>query len=85
MYTQHDPQDLGMGFSLPPSGDISNFMTTIDGLNLFITKTKNFVTPGDVNLIHLNVEVKWKHDFSAGSVTEDDPKVSFDTYVRKDQ
>ena len=78
----YNPEDLNMGFTLLSQ---DNFRTTIDGLPLYISKSQSEVTPGDVNLIHLNVEVQWRHDFSADAVTDDDPKVSLDTYVRKDQ
>ena len=78
----YDPEDLNMGFTTTGT---DTYKTTIDGLPLYISKSWNDVTPGDVNLIHLNVDVRWRHDFSAGTIADDDPKVSFDTYVRKDQ
>ena len=84
----YDPQDLNMGFSLPPNINQGNFMTTIDGLPLYITMAQNDVFPKDPSgalLLHLNVKVRWKRDLSAGTVDNDDPGITFDTYVRRDQ
>lgn len=84
----YTPEDLNMGFALPPDADAGQFMTTIDGLRLFITMDSDNKESDDFAgtvLRELDVTVKWKHDFSNGIPTDGDPAVVLTTYVRPDQ
>ena len=83
----YSPEDLNMGFFLPPDIDSGQFMTTIDGLRLFITMDSDDRDSDDFAgtvLREINVSVQWKHDFSNGVPTDSDPGVVLSTYVRPD-
>jgi prepilin-type N-terminal cleavage/methylation domain-containing protein len=84
----YTPEDLNMGFALPPDADTGQFMTTIDGLHLFITMVGSEVEPPDTftgtALREIDVTVKWNHDFSNRIPTDRDPAVVLSTYVRPD-
>ena len=83
----YSPEDLNMGFALPPEADEGTFMTTIDGMRLFITMDSEDRDSDDFAgtvLRELDVIVQWKHDFSNGIPTTDDPAVVLSTYVRPD-
>lgn len=84
----YNPEDLDMGFSLPPEVGMGDFMTIVDGLPLYISMDMEDVASDDfagVTLRRITVSVKWKNDFSSGAVDDDDPRVTFNTYVRRDQ
>jgi hypothetical protein len=83
----YTPEDLNMGFALPPDADTGQFMTTIDGLRLFITMDSDNKESDDFAgtiLREIDVTVKWNHDFSNGIPTDRDPAVVLSTYVRPD-
>jgi hypothetical protein len=84
----YDPQDLGMGFALPPEVTPGAFITNIDGLPLFIKMSSSKVEEDETagtKLYQLDVGVRWKKDFSNGILDDDDPAVELTTYVRRDQ
>jgi prepilin-type N-terminal cleavage/methylation domain-containing protein len=83
----YTPEDLNMGFALPPDPDAGQFMTTIDGLRLYITMDSDNKESDDFAgtvLRELDVTVKWKLGFSKGIPTDRDPAVVLSTYVRPD-
>jgi prepilin-type N-terminal cleavage/methylation domain-containing protein len=83
----YTPEDLNMGFALPPNAEAGQFMTTIDGLHLFITMDSDNKESDDFAgtiLREIDVTVKWRHDFSNGIPTDRDPAVVLSTYVRPD-
>ena len=83
----YSPEDLNMGFVLPPDAEAGEFMTTIDGMRLFITMDSEQRESDDFAgtiLRELDVTVQWKHDFSNGTPTDSDPAVVLSTYVRPD-
>ncbi|MGA2093511.1 MAG: prepilin-type N-terminal cleavage/methylation domain-containing protein [Sedimentisphaerales bacterium] len=83
----YTPEDLNMGFALPPNAEAGQFMTTIDGLHLFITMDSDNKESDDFAgtiLREIDVTVKWNHDFSNGIPTDRDPAVVLSTYVRPD-
>jgi len=84
----YDPQDLNMGFTLPPDLPPGAFLTTIDGLPLHITMSHLDVAtdPGaGVTLRQISVVVRWRNDLGAGELSDSDPSVNLITYVRRDQ
>ena len=84
----YNPEDLQMGFSLPAELPAGTYMTTVDGLPLYITMNYDDVATDDfagVTLRKIAVVVRWKNDTGRGVVTEDDPRVVLTTYVRRDQ
>ena len=84
----YSPEDLGMGFSLPPEVGQGDFMTIVDGMPLYVTMEQDPVdedTFSGVRLNRLSVIIQWRRDFTTGAISSDDPSVSFDTYVRRDQ
>ena len=83
----YSPEDLNMGFALPPDPEAGQFMTTIDGLRFFITMDSEDRDSDDFAgtvLRELDVTVQWKHDLSNGVPTTKDPAVVLSTYVRPD-
>lgn len=85
--SDYNPEDLNMGFALPPNAQAGQFMTTIDGLHLYITMDsdqKDSDAFAGTILRELDVTVKWKYDFSGGVPTDRDPAVVLSTYVRPD-
>lgn len=84
----YSPEDLDMGFTLPPEVGQGDFMTVVDGLPLYITMDQSQVDEDGFTGVKLNkitVNIQWRKNFSAGAVAADDPSVTFDTYVRRDQ
>jgi Tfp pilus assembly protein PilV len=84
----YNPEDLNMGFSLPPDVGMGDFMTIVDGLPLYISSdTQDVATDAvaGVTLRRISITIKWKKDFTSGVVDDDDPRVTFNTYVRRDQ
>jgi hypothetical protein len=85
---EYSPEDLNMGFVLPPDAEAGEFMTTIDGMRFFITMDSSEAEPPDTFsgtiLRELDVTIQWKHDFSNGTPTDSDPAVVLSTYVRPD-
>jgi Tfp pilus assembly protein PilV len=84
----YNPENLHMGFVLPPELPAGNFVTTIDGLTLHITMSHSDVATdpvAGVTLRRINVVVHWRKDFGNGAVDNDDPGVNLTTYVRRDQ
>jgi prepilin-type N-terminal cleavage/methylation domain-containing protein len=84
----YDPQDLNMGFTLPPEVGMGNFMTVVDGIPLYISMDQGEVekdTFAGIKLNRITVAVKWRKDFTSGPVTDSDPSITFNTYVRRDQ
>jgi prepilin-type N-terminal cleavage/methylation domain-containing protein len=83
----YSPEDLNMGFALPPDADTGQFMTTIDGLRFFITMDSDDRDSDDFAgtvLRELDVTVQWKLNFSNSVPTNKDPAVVLSTYVRPD-
>ena len=84
----YDPQDLKMGFTLPPDVTPGAFLTKIDGLPLRITMShddkENDPTAG-VTLRQISVLVRWRSDLGSGALSDSDPSVNLITYVRRDQ
>jgi prepilin-type N-terminal cleavage/methylation domain-containing protein len=83
----YTPEDLNMGFALPPDAEAGQFMTTIDGRHYFITMDSDQKESDDFAgtiLRELDITVQWKHDFSSGTPTNKDPAVVLSTYVRPD-
>jgi prepilin-type N-terminal cleavage/methylation domain-containing protein len=84
----YSPEDLNMGFALPPEPSPGEFVTTVDGLPLFISTNRSEVDKDDsigTKLYEIEVSVRWKKDFSDGVPADDDPAVILTTYVRRDQ
>jgi Tfp pilus assembly protein PilV len=84
----YNPEDLKMGFDLPPGPPAGNYMTVIDDLPLYISMSHSDVATdpvAGVTLRKISVVVHWKKDFGSGAVDDDDPGVNLTTYVRRDQ
>ncbi len=84
----YNPENLHMGFVLPPELPAGNFVTTIDGLPLHITMSHSDVATdpvAGVTLRRIDVVVQWRRGFGNGAVAADDPGVNLTTYVRQDQ
>jgi hypothetical protein len=84
----YNPEDLQMGFSLPAELSEGTYMTTVDGLPLYITMDYEDVATdafAGVTLRKIAVAVHWKINNGHGVTTEDDPGVVLATYVRRDQ
>jgi prepilin-type N-terminal cleavage/methylation domain-containing protein len=84
----YNPQDLQMGFTLPPELPAGTFMTVIDDLPLYITMDSDTVSeagPFVGELSKISVVVRWRSDFGQGALSDDDPSIVLTTYVRRDQ
>jgi type II secretory pathway pseudopilin PulG len=85
----YNPEDLHMGFDLPPEPSAGNYMTVIDDLPLYISMPPPVDVATDplagITLRRISVIVQWKKDFGNGAVNNDDPGVNLTTYVRRDQ
>ena len=84
----YSPEDLNMNFILPPEVTMGDFMTIVDGLPLYISMDQDELLEDEftgVKLNQLNVSIRWRRDLAAGAVGSDDPSVTFNTYVRRDQ
>jgi len=84
----YNPEDLEMGFALPSEPLAGDYMTIIDGLPLFISMSQSDVAVDEVagvTLRQISVIVRWNRDYGMGTPDEDGPKVTLNTYVRRDQ
>jgi Tfp pilus assembly protein PilV len=84
----YNPEDLEMGFSLPSELPAGTYMTTVDGLPLYITMNHDDIANDEfagVTLRKITVDVRWKNDTGKGPTGGDDPSVVLTTYVRRDQ
>jgi len=87
--SDYNPEDLQMNFNLPDNV-LTNCVTVVDGLPLYISMTNSDVPGGvdnfaGIKLSELRVVVAWRKDFGSGPLNDDDPRVSLVTYVRQDQ
>jgi hypothetical protein len=82
------PEELNMGFNVPPGDMWGDYMTIIDGLRYFISMSRSDVDNDEfagVTLRRLDVSVRWRSDLGYGSPDNGDPSVNLTTYVRQDQ
>jgi prepilin-type N-terminal cleavage/methylation domain-containing protein len=83
----YDPTAIGMGF-LAVTGTPGNYITTVDGINFFITLSPRTqigaVGPfSGIILYQITVTLRWRADFTAANVGPSDPIATFTTYVRQ--
>lgn len=86
--SDYDPEDLAMGFRVPPGAVWGDYMTVIDDVPLYIGMSQSDVARDDfagVTLRRIDVSIRWRKNFSYGSPDNDDPAVNLTTYVRQDQ
>jgi hypothetical protein len=84
----YNPEDLQMGFTLPPELPKGTYMTMIDGLPLYISMASDTVAVDSfagIELRKISVSVRWRNDSGEGVLSDDDPRIVLTTYVRRDQ
>jgi len=86
----YDPEALGLGFTTPHSGEFGSCMITLDDQSFYLQLNRSnapdpsYDSVAGVQLLQINVEVKWRKDFTRGAVSSNDPSISLTTYVRRD-
>jgi hypothetical protein len=86
--SDYNPENLDMGFRVPPGAVWGDYMTVIDNLPLYIGLSRDDIDRDDfagVTLRRIDVSVRWRRNFSYGAPDNDDPAVNLSTYVRLDQ
>ncbi len=84
----YNPEDLQMGFSLPPEMPAGNYMTMIDNIPLYFNMSRDDIATDPVAgtmLRKISIAVRWNRDYGVEQVDDDDPGVVLTTYVRRDQ
>ena len=85
--SNYDPEELGLGFTTPDSGEFGSCVITIDNQSFFMLLEHSDVdqdTVAGVTLRRITVTSKWRRDFTRAAVSSTDPSISLTTYVRRD-
>jgi prepilin-type N-terminal cleavage/methylation domain-containing protein len=84
----YDPTSLRLGFAAPEAGEYGSYYITLGNIPFFIdieqSDVEHDATSG-VTLRQIAVTVKWRNNYTRGAIRSFDPKLTFTTYVRRDQ
>jgi prepilin-type N-terminal cleavage/methylation domain-containing protein len=83
----YDPVSLGLGFASPVPSNPGHFLITLDNQTFYIQLVRSEIDRDDVAsviLYQIQLIVRWRTDYAAGSLGGDDPTITLTTYVRRD-
>ncbi len=84
----YDPASLQLGFIAPDTEEQGNYVIIVDRIPFYITMRHSDVETNPaagITLRRITVTVKWRSDYARGAIRSQDPSLTFDTYVRRDQ
>lgn len=86
--TDYDPRTLKLGFMSPDYNEQGNYVVIVDNIPFYIIMQSADIekdSAAGITLRQITVTVKWRGDYTRGSIRSYDPSLTFDTYVRRDQ